>query len=543
MDNFRRYKAPHRAPGAVDGFIGGGSARQRPSARQYEIGSTNQVRLDTFRNSDGFRPNTQPRLTTPAAPPAKPLASAERIAPADMRLSQPGGKKARTKRRRLHPALRVLGVIFLIGLLGGGYFIGRTYFAVNGVFGGGGSAPALAETVDISTLKGEGDGRVNVLLLGIGGQGHEAPDLTDTMMLASIDPVNNKAGLLSIPRDLWVKMPNNYIANEQKINAAYESGKYNFLGKQDAANTNREAILAGFESADKVVEEVLGVPVHYNILVDFRAFEQAIDTVGGVSFDVPEALVDPTMAWENNGNQVLAAAGTQTFDGKKTLMYVRSRATSSDFARAERQRAVMVALKNKVFTLGTLSNPVKISNLISAFGNNVVSDLSVADAARVVEIMQKIPNDNIQSVGLGDDTAKLITTATVNGVSIVKPVAGLFAYTEIQSYARNILKDGFLQQEDANIAVYNGWTVAGLAGKRATDLQSYGYKITTVGNAPTKNYTKTVIVDLTNNQKKVTKYYLEQRFGVTAVTTMPDATIPTDGSDFVIILGQNESAT
>jgi hypothetical protein len=249
------------------------------------------------------------------------------------------------------------------------------------------------------------------------------------------------------------------------------------------------------------------------------------------------------MAWENNRNPVLAKAGVQQMKGKQALMYVRSRATSSDFARSERQRAVMVALKDKVFTLGTLSNPVKISNLISAFGDNIQTDISVNDATRMADIFKKIPNDQIVSASLTDTKSNLVTTSTISGLSVVVPKAGLYDYSAIQSYTRNLLKDGYLQNESANVAVYNGSGTTGLATTKANELRSYGYTIVNVGNASANNYDKTVIVDLTNGAKKYTKHYLEQRFKVTAVTTVPDSKITTTGSDFVIILGKDAGAS
>jgi LCP family protein required for cell wall assembly len=562
MDNFRNFKAPRRAPGAMDGFRPSRQANTiRPQGlRQPRTGAAGQARLDDFKTQsrNGFRPNTQPTLSTTAQrttpPPSQPRQqmSAPALPRVDMKMpTQPGkkrffGKNKKNKKQRpkwQRIAIRVCIVLLILAVLIGGYLLGKGFLKVRNVFKGGGSAPALASEVDISKLKGEGDGRVNVLLMGIGGKGHDGADLTDTMILASIDPVNNKAALMSVPRDLWVKMPNNYFASSQKINAAYSSSKYKYIGKTDTTNANRQAITAGFEGVDKTVEEVLGVPVHYNVLVTFRAFEQAIDTVGGVSVNVPEALVDPTMAWENNRNPVLAKAGVQQMKGKQALMYVRSRATSSDFARSERQRAVMVALKDKVFTLGTLSNPVKISNLISAFGDNIQTDISVNDATRMADIFKKIPNDQIVSASLTDTKSNLVTTSTISGLSVVVPKAGLYDYSAIQSYTRNLLKDGYLQNESANVAVYNGSGTTGLATTKANELRSYGYTIVNVGNASANNYDKTVIVDLTNGAKKYTKHYLEQRFKVTAVTTVPDSKITTTGSDFVIILGKDAGAS
>jgi len=128
----------------------------------------------------------------------------------------------------------------------------------------------------------------------------------------------------------------------------------------------------------------------------------------------------------------------------------------------------------------------------------------------------------------------------VGGLSVVLPRAGLDDFSEIKNFVRNELKDGYLRNENATIAVYNGTTIGGLAGQKATDLRSYGYNINVVADAPTKNYTNTILVDLRNGQKKYTKSYLEKRLGVTAVTSMPDATINPGNADFVIILGATE---
>ncbi|HET6924434.1 MAG TPA: LCP family protein, partial [Candidatus Saccharimonadales bacterium] len=141
-------------------------------------------------------------------------------------------------------------------LLIGGLLFYQGLSKVHKVFKGSANRPAaLQANVDPQLLKGEGDGRVNILLLGNGGNGHDGPDLTDTIMVASIDPVNKTADLLSVPRDLWVKMPNGFMGASQKINAAYEDGKYTYLHRQDASNANYKAVEAGFASADKVVSQ------------------------------------------------------------------------------------------------------------------------------------------------------------------------------------------------------------------------------------------------------------------------------------------------
>ncbi|MDB5175371.1 MAG: LytR family transcriptional regulator [Candidatus Saccharibacteria bacterium] len=429
-------------------------------------------------------------------------------------------------------------LVLIIGI--GGFLFSQGIFKAKKVFNGGTtSAAALKPNVNPQLLKGEGDGRINVLLLGRGGGDHDAPDLTDTLMIASIDPVNKTSTLLSVPRDLWVSIPG---AGAMKINAAWETAKYKSLGHMDESNSNTAAVNAGFAQIDSTVEEVVGIPIHYNMIVDFQAFKQAVDTVGGVSVNVPTDLVDPTIAWENNNNSVIAKAGVQQFDGKTALLYARSRETSSDFARGERQRAIILGLKEKAKSLGTLTNPLKLSGLINAFGDNVQTDLNINDAARLFGIIKDIDNTNVNSVSLAQEGVSLVTTANLNGQSVVQPKAGQFNYTAIQNYVRSQIKDPYLSKEAAKIVVLNGTTVPGLAGVKAQELTSYGYTVTSTANAPTSGYTTTTIIDM-GTGKKYTKNYLEQRYSKTAVTTLPDPLIQANGADFVIIIGSDEATT
>jgi len=326
-----------------------------------------------------------------------------------------------------------------------------------------------------------------------------------------------------------------------KINAAYEVGKWGYLGKMSASNANTQAVEAGFKQVDQVVENVTGLTIDYNTVANFSSFKQAVDTIGGVTVDVPTQLYDPTMAWENNNNPVLASPGTQVMNGKEALLYVRSRETTSDFARSQRQRSVILAIKQKVLTLGTLSNPLKISGLLSAFGDNMVTDFSLSDAVRAYGIMKDISNDNISSLDLVTPPNGLVTTANMNGISVDEPRAGLFNYTDIQNFVHTTLKDSYLVNEHAQVTVLNGSSKEGLATVKANELKSYGYNVTQVGNAPTRTYAKTVIVDFTKGTDKYTLNYLQNRYGVHAVNLAPDPTIQRNGADFIVILGNDQS--
>jgi hypothetical protein len=257
---------------------------------------------------------------------------------------------------------------------------------------------------------------------------------------------------------------------------------------------------------------------------------------------VPEDLYDPTMAWENHNDPTLAQAGTQIFDGNKALLYARSRETSSDFARAARQRALMVALKSKVANLGTLSNPVKISQLLSAFGNNVQTDLSLSSASRLYSILKGVDDSNVKSLSLAEQGNSLVTTGNINGQSVVLPKTGLFKYGDIQNYIRAQLKDPYIMKENAQILVLNGTETAGLATTKADELKSYGYNVVGTANISGNTWSQTTLVDLTHDNK-YTKNYLEKRLGTKAANSLADKTIQTNGADFVIILGSNEATS
>lgn len=474
--------------------------------------------------------------------PAQPIKSAP---PIDMNL--PGGPSSlatqptvKVKRpfkiKKL--VLSSLAVVLVLLLGTGGVLASKGLLKIHRAFNGSAASVAgLRNDVNPSLLKGEGDGRVNILLLGRGGGRHDAPDLTDTMILASIDPVNNTAVMISIPRDLWITDPGH---GSMKINAAWETGEFGYFGKVQTGSTNPAAIQAGFDEVDKVVTSIFGVTINYNVILNFQAFKQAVDTVGGVTVNVPTDLYDPTMAWENHNNPLLAKAGVQNFNGTQALIYVRSRETTSDFARSLRQRTVMLALKSKVDTLGTLSNPIKIAGLINAFGNNVATDLSLSDASRLYNIVKNISDSNITSVGLSDAPNHFITTGSMKGQSIDLPTAGLNNYSAIQAFIRTQLKDGHIIKENAKILVLNGTATAGLATKVGKALTSYGYTVVGMANAPTNGYDQTMVVDLTKGKDAYTKHYLEQRFNLTAINALPAQTINANGADFVIIIGGDE---
>jgi LCP family protein required for cell wall assembly len=344
---------------------------------------------------------------------------------------------------------------------------------------------------------------------------------------------------LSIPRDMWVHISGN---GYQKINAAYADGK-----EQSKAKSETGKVADGIALLDKTIQPVLdGVPIHYHVLLDFQAFKQMVDAVGGITVNVPDTLYDPTIAWENHGNSVIARKGPQEFNGQQALLYSRSRETSSDFARAERQRLIIASLKDKVFSAGTFSNPIKISNLLDSLGQNVYTDFSSTDIKCLYHQLSTVPSNHIASLDMVTPPNNLLTTGNMNGLSIVEPRAGLYDYSDIHTFLHSSLKDGLITRENAPIAIYNGTSTGGLASAEAKILKSYGYNVTVVDNAPNStNPATTTLVDLSKNADKYSRHYLEERLGVTAVGKVPSefGINPPPATKFVIILGEDATST
>lgn len=543
LDNFKAHKKSARRT-SLDGFLSPNSFKKPSGSIEFgehgRLGQGNTKKLDDFDRPDGYHPTVPAVAGTETHDSVLPEGPRLRKDSVMAKPHVPKQKKGNGFWRKLRPrrpkswpkffkrsALAMAVVAFIIA----GLLAYKIYLTQKHVLRGGGQAAAVCDgEIPLSWLNKEGDGRVNVLLAGVGGPGHPGPYLTDTIIVASVDTTNNKVDMLSIPRDWWVQQDGGL--GPTKINAIFPNSMQRSSSKNKAGKTKD-----GLKALDQVVSRIIGTSIHYNVLVNFKAFRDSVNAVGGVTFNVPETLYDPTVAWENNWNPVIAKKGSQTFNGARALLYARSRETSSDFARAQRQRQLLVALKDKVLSLGTYSNPVRISNLLNSFGNNIYTDFDLTSVKCLYKQMAKIDSSNIKSLDLVTPPHNLLTTGSISGLSTVFPRAGLFEYKAIWDFVHNALKDGLIAKENANVIVLNGTNVAGLATKQAAILKSYGYNVVTTGDPPSRNYQKTVIVDLTKVAKKYTLNYLEKRYKVKSVNKLPDDAINSGGADFVIILG------
>ena len=532
-----KHRRPRRGQGSsLDGMVGSGrTLGVPPRSYQPSRGRPTPTLGNFSQMTDGFHP-------------AQGISRADRAEADEAQLLdepivldhiEARQRKVRfwSRHLKLKKLIKRTAFAFMVIILAGGAYFGyKIYHTQKKVLAGGGkSVTVCSDNVDPSQLSKEGDSRINILLLGIGGPGHDGPDLTDTIMLASIDPIDNSAVLLSIPRDLWVKIPG---YGQQKVNAAFANGKDYSKSKTEIGQTQD-----GIKLADEALQPVFdGVNIQFHVVLDFQAFQQMVDTLGGVSVNVPETLYDPTIAWQNHNNPVIATKGVHTFSGAQALLYARSRETSSDFARGQRQRLLIAAIKDKAFNAGTFANPIKVSSLLDSFGSNVYTDFDTTTIKCLYHQLQPIPSSSIQSADLVTPPNQLVTTGTINHLSVVQPLDGLYNYSAIHKYLHSILPDGLIKKENAPVAIYNATDRAGLATSEAALLKSYGYNVLKVDStAASSNPPTTTLVDLSKGQDKYTLHYLESRFGVTATSKLPKdlGVTPPAAAKFVIILGND----
>lgn len=349
------------------------------------------------------------------------------------------------KQPRWKKVLLTTSILLAVVLVGSGAWVGWKFLQNEAkIFGWGG----LFGLLENSKLKGEDQGRVNILLVGNSADdpGHAGANLTDSIMLVSLDTQNHKAFMLSIPRDLYVNIPGFGYA---KINEAYQDGN------------NSNFIAPGYPSGgmgllEEVVSQKFNVPINYYALVNYSAFRDAVNAVGGISVNIqssdPRGLYDPNIS-PVDGGPLRLTNGVHNLDGQTALNLARARGDSyysygfprSDFDRTEHQRQMLLALKDKATSVGVLSNPIKLGNLFDSLGKNVTTDFQLKEVRRLYVVMKDIPSGQIQSASLND--AKLGTQDHVNllqsyttrsGQSALVPAAGIEDYSQVAAYVAQL---------------------------------------------------------------------------------------------------------
>lgn len=367
-------------------------------------------------------------------------------------------------------------------------------------------------------LSGETGDRINILLLGIGGPGHDGPYLTDTIILASLKPSTGQVALLSVPRDLSVSIPN---YGWYKVNHANSFGETQSPGN-------------GGELTSQVLSNTLGVPIHYYVRVDFSGFIQLIDELGGIDVEVDHGFVDTTYPTDHEGEvkTVSFKAGWQHLDGKTALDFARSRHGSngegSDFARSRRQQKILLAVKAKVFSLGTLRSPSKINSILTALHDDIKTNFSPWELLGATRLTGSLDTTQLITKVLDDSPDGLLTATTGDdGAYLLVPKKD---WDTVRNLVANIFTAGSetaqVKSELVRVEIQNGTQLPGLANRTATLLSQKGYLVTHFGNAKQRDRTQTIIYDLTSGRNPQALDALKELLHAEVAITTPPGLFP-----------------
>ncbi len=368
---------------------------------------------------------------------------------------------------------------------------------------------ALDPQTEVTPVPWDGSSRVTILIMGLDyrdwSEGRDVPR-TDSMILLSIDPLTKTAGVLSIPRDLWVAIPG---MENNKINTAYRWGEiYQYKD-------------GGPGLAMKTVEGVVGVPIQYYALIDFNSFVQFIDSLGGLDMKIREEItVDPI----GPGNTITIKPGTQTLNGEQVLAYARERHQGDgDFSRSQRQQEVIMAIRKQILTLNMLPTLIaKSPALYEQLKAGIRTNLTLNQVVQLAWLGSQIKEENIKKgvfdphkdVGYG-------TVMTPDGIQdILIPNPDQIRILRDQIFATSgpvgpasIAEDPaqLMKTENAKVRVLNGSSTTGAAAKAGDMLKSQQVNITDESNAD-KVYGSTTIIDYTG--KPYTINFLIKQMGI-----------------------------
>jgi LCP family protein required for cell wall assembly len=324
--------------------------------------------------------------------------------------------------------------------------------------------------------------KLNILLTGVGGAGHEGTDLTDTIILASVNRRTKTVSMLSLPRDLYVEIPTSRGNSYGKVNEIYQ---------RNLKNSTPE--LAMKSLADKVTE-ITGEPVDKYLNIDFSGFKKFVDVLGGVEIDVPEDLVDFEYPDENWGYQTFRIKkGFQALSGDTALKYVRSRHSTSDFDRSVRQQLVLRAIKDKLFSIDALTSPTKLSTLYSTVTGHIKTDLQFDEIIELAFFAKDLKSSNMLSFNLNDGCFQSVSFCQVGGF-LYTPLREQFGgmsvlltegatatnvseYSVIRKFANFIYNYPELFLENQEITLVNATKYTGLANNLAMELKKYGFNV------------------------------------------------------------------
>lgn len=393
------------------------------------------------------------------------------------------------------------------------------------------------------------DQYLNILMLGIGGAGHDGSLLTDTILFMSIDLKDKKVGIVSIPRDFAYPLGN---GKYEKINAVHAYLEQDNPG--EGAVRTAEEFSRFFE-----------VPIDHVVRVDFRGFASFIDALGGIQVNVERSFTDTQYPTANDLWMTISfKKGVQAMNGQTALQFVRSRhgnnGEGSDFARSRRQQLVLMAIRQKLLSLNTLSNPNKLGKLYTTITSNLQTDLTAWDVIRLAPLAEELSSDRVVTHVMTDGPDGVLETGYAGNAYVLYPKKRDMG--PIKALLQNPFqtKDEFTNNNTplpavAKVEIRNGTSVTGLAASASDTLKGSRMETAAIGNAAKRDYKRTIVFDLTGGKKPEALASIREKLGAelsltaTKLDTAGQRFVYTEGLfkeqitgsdiDFFIILGEN----
>lgn len=429
----------------------------------------------------------------------------------------------------LQSALKILFIIIIITIIPVVIFSYEIFSVSNKIF--------VSENNDSSAIKqfsemifsptqsldGEENGRINVLLLGVGGEGHNGGQLTDTIMIASIKPQENEVALISIPRDLFVQIPE--LGTGTKINAVKTISEKN--GKD------------GNKILKELIEEISGLKIQYYAQLDFKGFTKIVDDAGGIDIELENDINDPSYPNFNNGyDPFYITKGWHHLDGATALKVARSRhSRMGDFDRIKRQQAVIKSFKQRVYEKYEKMDLFALKNILLDVGNHLSTDIEPKEIPRFYSIFKNVKSHKITAESI--DTQKYLSRTYIGlGYTLESKSKD---YNEIKNLSNNVFdlavsdeRKGLIKDEKANIEIQNGTSSPDLANTVAQDLESFGFRIINSTNINDPNFSGVKIYDNSKGLKPETLKLLKEKFSA-IIADIPKTM--NSNADFSVVLG------
>jgi LCP family protein required for cell wall assembly len=376
--------------------------------------------------------------------------------------------------------LILIATMIVFKVMAGAYYWVKNFNARDLIFAAG------------AELKKDDFGYTNIVLLGDGGHERDGADLIDTIMVASLDHEKNAITLLSVPRDYYT---HGHGVRNGRINELYRNNKNN-IGESRA-----------FALFQDVAGEMTGLTIHYYMRIDFNAFVEGVDTLGGIEMNVPDSIYDPYYPNETDNGYITfkIEKGMQYMDGETALKYVRSRKTTSDFDRAARQQLVLTALREKALTKGVLNDAETLKELYGTVQKNINTNLSLREMISLARFAESFDRSHLVTRVLHDDPGQ-------NGGFLYTPERqyydGQFVLVPfgdnldlIHHYSNFIFHKREAFYVPRTIDILNATKTSGIARNAAYQMNRFGFSIDEIDNLKDANKERSY------SEKTIIRYY------------------------------------